>query len=324
MSYKQIPLPLNRRFVPQGIVMRQPAYPRLGMRHRVPIGFRLGASPAASIATSAPGIAAGVGTAPAIAAAGVGGTALGTALGIAIPLAGVAIGAIVGALFAAHEKRVADAKAENQNLTDLIPTVINAITQVFNAANSGQATAAQAIAAMQQIQSGYWQSVQAFENAPGQAGGASSCKNLSAAAWKAMNSTQGKPGDKNPTACNKSCTASCCIGCNVINQWVVRAIWMFQNPGKSDGWGWGTVVGNSYGLGTFTPPNWQYTPPKPATAAKPATTATAAKTAASSTANASPVTSAVSDVASVASTPIAGIPLWAIAAATVGAYLIFK
>jgi hypothetical protein len=246
MSYVQQPVPRRRRFVPQGIPMRQATYPGLGLRHRVPV--RLGAN-LAPLAASAPTVAAGVGTQAAVSAGIIG---AGSALSVAIPVAGAALAVVVGALLAAHAKRVADAKSENQNLTDLIPTVINAISQVFQQANSGAATPAQAIAAMQQIQQGYWQSVAAFENAPGQAGGPSKCANLSFAQWSKMTT--------NPTACDKSCTASCCIGCNVINQWVTRAVQMFQTGKSNDGWAWGSVIGNKYGLSNFSPPNWSYTP----------------------------------------------------------------
>jgi hypothetical protein len=284
MAYVQQPVPRRRRFVPQGIPMRQATYPGLGLRHRVPVRLGANLAPLAAVPT----VAAGIGTQAAVQA---GTIAAGSALSVAIPVAGAALSVVIGALLAAHAKRVADAKQENQNLTDLIPTVMNAISTVFQQANSGAATPAEAIAAMQQIQQGYWQSVAAFETAPGQAGGSGSCKNLSFAQWKTMTTS--------PTTCNKSCTASCCIGCNVINQWVIRAINMFQTGTSNDGWQWGTVVGNQFGLSNFSPPNWQYTPP-----AGGVTTGSAAATS---------VAQSVANVAStVTSGSILGIPLWLI------------
>jgi len=248
MSYLQQPVPRRRRFVPPGIRMRQHTYPGLGTRHLVPV--RLGQNPGEALATAAPGVAAPVVTSAA-------GIAAGSALGIAIPVAGAALAVVIGALFAAHAKRVAGAKQENQVLNSLLPTVVSAITAVFQQANSGAATAQEAISALQQIQQSYWSAAAQVEHGPGQAGGPGTCKNLSYQAWKSGNYPTG------PTPCGKSCTATCCIGCNYVNQWILRATWMFQNPGQSDGWVWGDPsVGNQFGFTGVSIPNWgPYTPP---------------------------------------------------------------
>jgi hypothetical protein len=233
------------------------------------------------VATAAPGLAVS-----AVASAGL----LTAPLNVILPGVGVVIGAIIGSLFAAHAKRVAGAKQENQVLSSLIPTVMDAISAVFDHANAGQISATDAVSGLEQIQQSYWQAVQQVEGGPGQAGGPGKCASLS--------------DTTNPvTKCDRSCTASCCIGCDVINKWIYRATRWFQaghdivgqshgsgGAGGSTG-GWDGIVGNKYGLQSYNPPNWTYTPPPPGS-----------------------VAAAVSSGAGVLSSSVLGIPLWMIAA----------
>ena len=297
MSYVQRPLPRSRSFIAPGLATRRPRPMAFGNRHLGAIG-----SPVQSIATSAPGIAGSIGSSAA-------GIAAGSALGIAIPVVGVVLGALIGSLFAAHAKRVADAKQENQVLNSLIPTVQQAVSGVFSALNAGTATPAQGIAALQAIQQQYWQAVAQVENAPGQAGSQSQCVTKAGAGLHitGTSSVQNPPGSNfsgyGPVAFNKSCTASCGVGCMWVASWVNVGIALI-NAGKGtvtfDG-----VVGNTYGLQNYPSLTVTYTPP-----------AAGASAAASSIA---------SGVASVASGTLFGFPVWGVAlAAIVGIWAVSR
>lgn len=198
--------------------------------------FMLGQGTAAKIATSAPSLAVS-----AAASAGL----LTAPLNLILPGVGVVLGALIGGLFAAHAARVKGAKTENAVLNSLLPTVEQAITAVFDALNNGTATPTDAITQLQNIQQQYWQAVQQVEGGPGQAGGPGKCV--------AQTSTVGKG-----TTCDKSCTASCCIGCNVINEGVYNAIQLIQTGTAP--LPWEPVVGNKYGLQDIAAPSWSYTP----------------------------------------------------------------
>jgi hypothetical protein len=208
-----------------------------------------------------------------------GAIAAGSALSIALPVIGIALGAVLGALFAAHEARVKGATTENEVLNSLIPTMQTAIENIFQAANSGQVTAAQAVAAVQAVQQQYWEEVAQVETGPGQAGGPNKC-------------VAQTPTPNAGTTCDSSCTASCCVGCNEINEWCYNAIQAFQSGGGSGPLPWQSISGNKYGLSNFSPPSGTtYTP----------------SAAGSSTGSAAGV---VSDVSSLASASVMGIPIW--------------
>jgi hypothetical protein len=247
------------------IVAARPTYPHF-----------LGQSTVDTLVPKIPGVAASVGTSLAISA---GTIAAGSALAIALPIIGVALGAVLGSLFAAHEARVKGATTENAVLNSLIPTMRTAIENIFQAANSGQITAQQAVAAVQAVQQQYWQEVAQVETGPGQAGGPSKC-------------VAQTPTPNAGTTCDKSCTASCCVGCNVINEWCYNAIQAFQAGSGSGPLPWQPVVGNKYGLTNFSPPSGTtYTPP-----AAGAGSATAA--------------GVVSDASNLLSGSVMGIPVW--------------
>jgi hypothetical protein len=218
-----------------------------------------------------------------------GAIAAGSALSIALPIIGIALGAVLGSLFAAHEARVKGATTENAVLNSLIPTMVSAIEQVFQAANAGTITADQAVSAMQALQQQYWQEVAQVETGPGQAGGPSKC-------------VAQTPTPNAGTTCDKSCTASCCIGCNTINEWCYNAIQAFQAGGGSGPLPWNSIVGNKYGLTNFSPPSGTtYTPPADG----------------STGAIDSLPTSAAGVVSDLTSGTVFGVPTWLIAAGVV-------
>jgi hypothetical protein len=262
---------------------------------------RLGQSTIDALLTKAPSVAASAGTTAAVSA---GTIAAGSALSIALPVVGVALSAVIGALFAAHAARVAGAKQENTVLNSLIPTVQQAVATVFDQLNSGAATPSDGIAALNQIESSYWSAVSQVEHAPGQAGNSSQCVTGASAGLHITGTTsvQDPPGSSfsgyGPAHFDKSCTASCGVGCMWVASWVQVGIKLIQAKGGQvtfDG-----VVGNTYGLQNYPPLTIEYTPPP---AGSPAAAAGA-------------VTSAIEtgDVTGLMSASIFGIPLWMLAA----------
>jgi hypothetical protein len=256
-----------------------------------------------SLITKAPSIAASAGTTAAVTA---GTIAAGSALSIALPIVGLALSAVIGALFAAHAKRVADAKQENAVLNDLIPTVQQAVAAVFTALNNGSAQPSDGIAALQQIEQQYWQAVSQVENSPGQAGGQGDCVTKAGAGLHITGtaSVQNPPGSNysgyGPNSFGKSCTASCGVGCMWVASYVNVGSALIQAGGGQvtfDG-----VVGNSYGLQDWPQLSISYTPPAAGSVA--ATTA-----------------ALPGDVANVIAAPVFGIPLWMLLA---GAFIAWK
>jgi hypothetical protein len=290
MSYVQRPIPHVRSLLPPGIAMRRPTYPRMGHRHHKAI---LG--DASSFLPKLPGLA--TSTASSIGVA-TGAIAAGSAISIALPVIGIALGAIFGSLWAAHEARIQGAKTENALLNSLIPTVISAVQAVFTALSNGTATPAQGIAALQAIWSQYWQEVSQVETGPGQAGGASQCVTKAGAGLHitGTSSVQNPPGSNfsgyGPVAFNRSCTASCGVGCMWVASWVNTGIALINAGGGTvtfDG-----VVGNKYGLSNTSPLTITYKPPA-------AGSASAA------------VSNVASSVASLAGGTIFGLPIWGVA-----------
>jgi hypothetical protein len=199
------------------------------------------------IATAAPGLAIQTATQAGLITAG-------SALSVALPGVGIAIAIIIGSLFAAHAKRVAGAKQENTILNSLIPTVQQAVSAVFDALNNGTTTPQDAASALDQISQQYWQAASQVEHGPGQAGGQGTCSSRYADSKGAI----GAP-------CNKDCTASCCIGCGWVENWVGEGKKIISAGGGSKSWP--AVPGNSYGLQTFPGLSVTYTPPPPGSVA---------------------------------------------------------
>ena len=248
------------------------------------LGQGTGSKIETSVASEGAGTAASVGTSAALTAVG----APLAVVGAIVPVVGTIIGALIGGLLSGHFAREQGAKNENQALQGLIPAVAQDITSVFQAANAGQISATDAITALQTIQQNFWTAVQPYQSGPGQA---------MKSACQQQTDTPG-PG----ITCNKSCTASCCVGCNVINEWVYKATRIFQSNGQDPtSIPWNPVVGNKYGLQNFTPPSslWTYT-------------------AAGSTATGASLVSGVSSLlgsGSFLSGSLLGIPIWVLLAA---------
>jgi len=237
----------------------------------------LGAGPVQSLVTAAPGIAASTAAAANL---------LTAPLNVILPGVGIVLGAIIGSLFAAHAARVAGAKQENQVLNSLIPTVQQAVSTVFQHLNDGTASASAATSALDQIQQQYWQAVAQIEHNAGQAGGPGNCSTR-------YGDSKGDIG----APCNKDCTASCCIGCGWVENWVDQGKKIIASGSGSRSWP--AIPGNSYGLQSFPGLAISYTAPAPGTAAA----ATAALTS--------------GEASGLLSGSVLGIPVWMIIAGLV-------
>lgn len=109
---------------------------------------------------------------------------------IAIKAGIQAISLIGGALLAAHTARLKAAQSENAAVATIIAPYDADIRNIVNAYNSGQASAAQCIAALQQMD----QNIVAYLKSGVKASGT---------AWSDATGSQGK--------CDKTCTAGCCV-----------------------------------------------------------------------------------------------------------------
>lgn len=98
--------------------------------------------------------------------------------------------AIAAALLAAHEKRLQDAKTENQAVDQWVPVFDSFIQQVVQAYNSGQISASQAAQICQQFDQTIYNKFRSFVGQPG-------------TAWSDQIGMAGK--------CNKQCTVGCCL-----------------------------------------------------------------------------------------------------------------
>lgn len=186
-------------------------------------------------------------------------------VGLAINAGTKALSAITSVLLSAHNARVKGAKSENAALASAVPGMYNGIVQIAQSYASGAITGAQAISACEQLRAYFWSEMAPYESGPGQH--ATAC-----ASTKVILSGGSQPSGASNispyTPCNKSCTASCCVGCNWIAQWFTSAESVFM--GNSGGTvTFGTIPGNGYGL-----PNFSYPPlniPKPKTSTVPST-----------------------------------------------------
>jgi len=179
-----------------------------------------------------------------------------TAVGAAAGPIGMAVGAVIGViagLWAAHDARAAGAKNENAALSSAIQAFDGSLQAIFQAANAGTLSAADAITQCESVLQLYWQHMAPYMSGPGRAdnsGAGQSCGTYVPGVTTPCNS-----GKK----CDKTCTAGCCYGCNGIWPTILYAIKVFQSGG-------GTLYvctayGDKYGLAQRDGYNLTYTPP---------------------------------------------------------------
>ncbi len=216
-----------------------------------------------------------------------------------VPVVGAAIAvvvALIAGLWAAHDKRVAGAKAENQAINSAVQTFDASLKAIFAAANSSDITqnisAQTAQGLLPPLLQTFWQKMAPYTTAAGAADashGGQSCGT--------PQPNPGQPSICTATTgatmvgghvCNKDCTATCCVGCNDLVPTIAEAMALFQNPAGGTMYVC-TVYGSKYGANLRSAYQLTYTPPTVtavATASGVASTAAGAVTAAESAATA--------------------------------------
>lgn len=220
-----------------------------------PLG--LGMRGMGSLGVSAPQI---VGSTAPIAAAGAGAAATAAGLGSFAGPIGAGVGALIGiiaGLWAAHNARVSGATTENQALSSAVAAWDQSMRAIFQAANAGQVTAAQASAQVTSVYQNFWASMCPYTKGPGRADTSNCGANCGSgqpnpAGWCA--------GTEGGHKCDKSCTATCCVGCQDIYP---SMLWAQQVLASPTG---GTVqvcnvAGASYGYSGRSSYSLTYTPP---------------------------------------------------------------
>lgn len=226
-------------------------------------------------AISAPKI---LGSTASVAAAGAGLAATAAGLGAAAGPIGAGVGALVGiiaGLWSAHDARVAGATNENSAVSSAVQAFDAAMQAIFQYANSGQVTAAQAAQQVQSVYQTYWQEIAPYQTGPGTGDashGGLNCPQLAAAQAKS-------------NQCNSSCTVGCCVGCMDLYPGVQNALAVFANPSGGVA-SFPTVFGGPFGYAGRPGYSLTYTPP--------------------------PAGSAAGVASAVTSGSVAGIPLWLI------------
>jgi hypothetical protein len=181
---------------------------------------------------------------------------------LAVPLIGAGIAivtSVILGLWAAHEARVKGAQTENAQVSSAVQAFDGGMRAIFDAANSNDPakniSASQAAQAVQQLYSQFWASCCNFTKGPGRAD-TSNCGANCGGPTSTSAPCAGMPyGHK----CDKSCTVSCCVGCQDIKPSVDMAVAVFQAGG-------GTVevcnvAGDHYGLSSRGSYSLTYTKP---------------------------------------------------------------
>jgi hypothetical protein len=206
------------------------------------VGTPFAASAAVS-ATGATGMAAGALTA-------------GIGAGIAI-LVG-----IIGGLWSAHEARVKGATQENQAINSAVQAFDAGIKAIFAAANSSDPsqniTGTQAAQQCQLLLQQFFAEMAPYTRAPGAADASNGGANCGNGQLNPGGPCTGTPGGH---MCDKSCTATCCVGCQDLYPTVLQAQQVFANP-QGGTIQVCTVYGSKYGANLRSGYSLTYTPPK--------------------------------------------------------------
>jgi len=226
---------------------------------RVPLylqGWHLGADVATTAVSSGGAIASAVVPSSLVSSGAI------AAGSLAVPLIGAGIAivtALIAGLWSAHEARAAGAKTENAQVSSAVQAFDGGMRAIFQAANSSDPsqniTAAQAAQMVQQLYAQFWASCCKFTQGPGRAD-TSGCGANCGGPTSTSAPCAGMPyGHK----CDKSCTVSCCVGCQDIKPSADMAVSVFQAGG-------GTVqvcaiAGDKYGLASRGSYSLTYTAP---------------------------------------------------------------
>jgi len=244
----------------------------------------LGAAPSGpALLTTGAGVATGVATSVGAFAS------LGAAAGPIAAGIGALVGIIAG-LWSAHDARVKGATTENAAVQSGLTAFDASLKAIFAAANAGQITAAQASQTCQQILQNFWSSLCPFTTGAGRADASMCGSNCGTLKSPPVCGEMASGGH----LCNKSCTVTCCVGCNDLTNTIALAMGVLASP-TGGSFTTCTVYSSSFGLAQDSGYQLSYTPPAPGSVAG--------------------IASAVS------SGSVAGVPAWAlIAAVMVGVY----
>lgn len=240
-------------------VMRQ-SFPHLIRAPKIPLhqlGW-LGVDPAKIVGASAP--VAATATTAIVASIGAG-TSWGAAAGPIGAGVGLLVGVIAG-LWAAHEARVKGATQENHAINSAVQTFDAGMKAIFAAANNSDPSqnvpgpvAAQQV---QQLYAQFWAQMVPFTRAPGAAdtsGGGANCGDTT------LNPNGPCKGTPHGHMCDRSCTATCCVGCQDIYPTMLQAVGVLNSPsgGSVEVC---TVFGSKYGAVERSGYTLSYNPPK--------------------------------------------------------------
>lgn len=155
----------------------------------------------------------------------------------ALGIATIGIGAVIGvglALWQAHLARVKGAKDENAVLNELVPNFSKCLIAEFDALNTGKINPAAALQDLETIRVSYWGAIAPYQKGAGQH--THPCAPLMST--DPLNSGEYEPGcipwksaKVQTTACDKSCTAGCCIGCDYVEPAICSAKYLIQTGG---------------------------------------------------------------------------------------------
>jgi hypothetical protein len=205
--------------------------------------------------------------------------AAGTALGSWAGPIGAGVGALVGiiaGLFAASAARAKGATEENDAVNEYLPAWDQGMQEIFQAANAGTITGADAASLVPSLMSSWWQAAAQFHGLPGvsdNSGGGASCGSYTSGV-----TTRCSPGHP----CGKSCTAFCCVGCNDLWPSSLDAIAILSSA-SGGVLNTCTVYGSGYGATQRSGYSLTYTPPKTTAATTTASGVTVTGTAAAAT-----------------------------------------
>jgi len=182
---------------------------------------------------------------------------------MAVPIIGagiVAIAAIFSALWGAHEARIKGAKTENDYLNSAVQVWESGLAAIFSAANSSDPaknlTGAQAAQQVQVLWQQFWAQMRPYTTGPGRADASNGGANCGNGTLNPAGPCKGTPGGH---FCDKSCTATCCVGCQALYPTMLQCMAVFQAGG-------GTVqacpmFASKYGFSAVSGTTYTYNPP---------------------------------------------------------------
>lgn len=218
----------------------------------VPQLFNVGAGIATQAA--APAIVSAAGLTAGTVAAG----ALTAGIGAGV----VILGSLIAGLWAKHEARIKGATQENQAINSAVQTFDAGIKAIFAAANSSDpsqnVSGSQAAQQVQQLLEQFFAQMAPYTHAPGAADASNGGANCGSGTLNPAGPCMGTPGGH---MCDKTCTATCCVGCQDLYPTMLQAVAVLNNPAGGSVQVC-TVYGSKYGANLRSGYTLTYTPPK--------------------------------------------------------------